>query len=166
MNGAPWSKLEKRLRALPDPALDLRFRFTVYRQEKVATPHPADPACKFWITLGKTTLWAVPSDRHSGDHAQVDYNSRRGPAWLLEIAWDYLALPRDELLGWAPEWNGWGLVDLLKACDRRIGTRRFDALRAVIAEPAALHLLDLRAGLSARPPAATGRRTSEMDDPR
>jgi hypothetical protein len=166
MSTAPWSKLERRLRDLPDPALDMRFRFTVYRQDAISTPHPTDPASKFWITLGRVTLWAVPSDRHSGDKAHVDFSARRGPSWLPEIAFDYLAVPRHELLDWTPPWNGWGLVDILKACDHRIGRRRWAALRSRINEPAALHLLELRSGSPARAPALAGRRTDEMHDPR
>ena len=46
----PWSKLERRLRDLPDPALDLRLRFTAYRRDVIETPHWSEVAGRFWIT--------------------------------------------------------------------------------------------------------------------
>lgn len=164
---SPWTKLERRLRDLPDPALDLRFRFTAYRYEVIQTPWAGELACKFWITQGKSTLWSVPRDRHVGDGGKgIDYFGRRSPGWLVEIAAAYLDLPRDALIDWTPDWPGWGLVDILKACDRRIGRRQWGRLRSVVAEPAALHLLDLRAGRQrpVRPPIA-GRNTDELENP-
>lgn len=142
----PWSKLERRLRDLPDPDLDLRFRFTAYRREVIETPvNCGETACKLWITLGSRTIWAVPRDRNTGaqDDA-VDSVGRRSAGWLVEIAAEYLDLPRDKRLEWRREWEGWGLVDILKACDRTIGRRRWPMLREELREPVALALLDMR----------------------
>ncbi|MFY2764621.1 hypothetical protein [Arenimonas sp. MALMAid1274] len=166
MASHPWSKLERRLRDLPDPSLKLRFRFTAYRQEAIQTPWEGDAACKFWITQGKDTIWAVPRDRHPGDDADIGYSARRSPGWLVELAAEYLQLPRDQLLNWTPDWSGWGLPDLLKACDRRIGKRQFPALKALVTEPAALRLLDLRSGKETgkRLP-VSGRDAAQTDDP-
>lgn len=166
MAAHPWSKLERKLRDLPDPGLDLRFRFTAYRQESIETPWAGDAACKFWITQGKQTLWAVPRDRHSGDTREVDFTARRSPAWLVELAAEYLQVPRNQLIEWTPDWSGWGLPDLLKACDRRIGKRQWDTLRQQLTEPAALRLLALRGGTTglARIPVA-GRNASDTSNP-
>jgi hypothetical protein len=141
----PWSKLERRLRDLPDPGLGLRFRFTAYRYEVIETPHPSELACKFWITRSRRTIWAVPRDRNArGADGAIDGYGRRSPGWLVEIASDYLQLPRASLIEWHRDWDGWGLVDILKACDRRIGRRQWPALRSALQEPVALYLLDLR----------------------
>jgi hypothetical protein len=166
MASHPWSKLERRLRDLPDPALKLRFRFTAYRQESIQTPWAGESACKFWITQGKQTLWAVPRDRHSGDSGEIDSCARRSPGWLVELAAEYLQLPRDQLIAWKPDWGGWGLPDLLKACDRRLGRRQWDALKLHLTEPAALRLLAMRAGETSLPrlPVA-GRDTGQLHDP-
>lgn len=155
----PWSKLERRLRDLPDPALDLRFRFTAYRREVIETPHWSESACKFWITQGRRTLWAVPRDRHVGEvDGGADYYGRRSPGWLVEIAAEYLQLPRDQLIPWQPEWAGWGLVDILKACDRRIGRARWPMLQEQLQDPVALHVLGLRSGKRLPARLATGGR--------
>lgn len=166
MAAHPWSRLERRLRDLPDPCLQLRFRFTAYRQESIATPWQGDAAGKFWITLGKDTIWAVPRDRHSGDTAWIGCEARRSPGWLVELAAEYLQLPRGGLQDWTPSWSGWGLPDILKACDRRIGRRQWPNLREQLTEPVALHLLDLRAGVvpTARP-AVAGRDADQTADP-
>jgi hypothetical protein len=143
----PWSKLERRLRDLPDPQLDLRFRFTAYRYEVIETPHPSELACKFWITQGRRTIWAVPRDRDaSGTDGAIDGYGRRSPGWLVEIASEYLQLPRASLIDWRRDWDGWGLVDILKACDRRIGRRQWPILRRTLREPVALRLIDSREG--------------------
>ena len=143
----PWSKLERRLRDLPDPALDLRLRFTAYRRDVIETPHWSEVAGRFWITLGKRTIWAVPNDRRTdGCVEAIVFFGRRSAGWLVEIAAEYLDLPRARRFDWQRDWNGWGLVDILKACDRTIGRRRWDALRRTLREPAASTLLDLREG--------------------
>ena len=162
----PWSRLERRLRDLPDPALDLRFRFTAYRQAAIETPHFSESACKLWITQGKRTLWAVPRDRHSGDDKDIGGYARRSPGWLVELAAEYLQLPRSHLIDWQPEWSGWGLVDVLKASDRRLGRRQWPQLAKRLQEPVALHLLDLRAGRPTRARVAAGGRDAHaMHDP-
>lgn len=141
----PWSKLERRLRDLPDPELDLRFRFTAYRYKVIETPHWSEVAGKFWITLGRRTIWAVPRDRDaSGRDGAIDFYGRRSASWLVEIAAEYLDLPRERRIEWHREWEGWGLVDILKACDRTIGRRRWPMLREGLREPVALALLDMR----------------------
>jgi hypothetical protein len=162
-----WSKLEVRLRRLADPALGFRVRFTRYRAEKMPYAHPYEESTRIWITLGKDTIWSVPRDMHSGsDTVGIDLYSRRGPEWLVELAAQYLDVPRDRLIEWTPDWMGWGLVDLLKASDRRIGRRQWARLRSVLTEPAALRVLDLRAG---RVPATrlrvAGRDSGTMHNP-
>lgn len=151
---------------MPDPALSLRFRFTAYRQAAVTTPHPSEAACKLWITQGRRTVWSVPRDRHSGDDGAIDAYARRSPGWLVELAADYLHPPRTRLLDWPPPWSGWGLVEILRASDRRIGRRQWPRLRAQLREPAAVYLLDLRAGRATpRPPAVGGRDACELHVP-
>jgi hypothetical protein len=163
----PWSKLERRLRDVPDPALDLRFRFTAYRQDVIETPHWSEAACKFWITQGRRTLWVVPRDRHAGEtDGDIGVYGRRSPGWLVELGVEYLKLPRTRLIDWQPEWAGWGLVDILKASDRRIGRRQWKRLRDRLNEPVALRLLDQRSG---KPPSGRlpvgGRDSDRLHDP-
>ena len=164
----PWSKLERRQRDLPDPALDLRFRFTAYRREVIETPtHCGELACKLWITLGKRTIWAVPRDRDTnGRDDAVHAYGRRSAGWLVEIAAEYLDLPRDSRLAWRREWEGWGLVDILKACDRTIGRRRWPMLRESLREPVASALLDMREHATPWPNLAPGGRDGmSLHDP-
>jgi hypothetical protein len=159
----PWSKLERRLRELPDPTLDLRFRFTAYRYKVIETPHPSELTCKFWITRGRRTLWAVPRDRHVGDaNGDIGGYGRRSPGWLVELCVEYMQQPRTRLLAWRPGWDGWGLVDLLKACDRRIGRRQWSSLRQQLQEPVALWLLDQRSGRTSLAPRTAGRDSDQL----
>lgn len=80
---------------------------------------------------------------------------------------DFLALPRADLIDWRPEWAGWGLVHILKTCDRRIGARVWPAPRESITQPAARRRPDLRAG--PRPSSGfplAGRDVDQTHDPR
>jgi hypothetical protein len=163
----PWSKVERRLRDLPDPALDLRFRFTAYRYEVAETPHWSELSCKFWITQGRRTVWSVPRDSHPGNgNWNVTAYGRRSPGWLVELCVEYLQLSRMRLIDWQPQWAGWGLVDILKACDRRIGRRQWGRLHHTLREPIALRILDQRAGVPvSRHIAVGGRDASALHDP-
>ncbi|MGH8107742.1 MAG: hypothetical protein ACREO1_03355 [Arenimonas sp.] len=140
----PWSKVEKRIRDLSDPQLKLRFYFTSYRQEKIATPHWTESAGKLWVSLNGKTLWAIPKDRHSGDQGDIGMQARRSPGWLVEMMVEYMDVPRDDLLTWTPSWSTWGLIDILLASDRRIGRRQWPALETRLVEPAAKFILAIR----------------------
>lgn len=159
-----WSKLERRLREFVEPSLNLRFRFTAYRYKVIQTPWEGDLCTKLWLTQGKRTIWSVPQDRHAKNSAGVDYYGRRSPGWVVELAAEYLQLPRAALVEWRPDWMGWGMVDILKAVDKRIGKRRWEALRQQLEEPTALYLLDQRRGKNPPPPPLGGRRIDQLHD--
>jgi len=70
-------------------------------------------------------------------------------------------VPRSELITWQPDWLAWGLVDLLKACDRRIGKRHWPQLRQTLTDPVALAILCQRGGLGPRQHRLGGRTARE-----
>ncbi len=143
----PWSKFEKRLRDLPDPALDMRFRFWAHRHDVIETPHPGAVACKLCIATGRRKLWSVPRGRHSDKQDDdIGFLGRCSPGRPAELSDEYLPSPRPHLIRGQANGSDRGLVDLLKACHRRLGRRPWPPLRQRLQEPSALRLLDRRAG--------------------
>jgi hypothetical protein len=57
---------------------------------------------------------------------------------------DYVDTSREALLQKSFDHDHWGLTDILKAADRRIGKRRLAELREMVRNDAALKVIDAR----------------------
>jgi hypothetical protein len=124
----PWSKLESRIRDLIAPDVDLRIRCTVYT---VTTKHFTFDSPRHWITLGQEVIWDFPGDFLVSNHPNVprpvefldaEYWTTGGST-ISKLLREYLDCPVRELLTRSFD-DPWQLCDILRAADRRIGSRR------------------------------------------
>jgi hypothetical protein len=107
---------------------------------------------RYWITLGKETIWsylgqfAVPGGATKRvDSSELTYYPfiTDVPA-ISDLIREYIDTPASELLSKQFSNDHWGLVNILRAADRRIGQRQLPALRRKIHNIAALKVLDVR----------------------
>jgi hypothetical protein len=133
-----WSKLRKLLTELFDPELDLQIHCTSHRGEEIAIG-------RYWFVLDGETIWEVPR-RVAPDLAAGIENpvASRVTAILRE----YLDTPRDDLPGKKFEGDEWGLADLLRAADRRIGKRRLEQLTRADLPQAARKVVEKRLNIT------------------
>lgn len=110
----PWSKLQKQLYLVVDPALDFQIQCRIVRltSQRGSTDLP-----RYWITLSGETIWDYP-----GDFALADGTTRRAD--------------RSFVRG--------GLANILRAADRRIGRRQWPALKRKTHNKGALRVLAAR----------------------
>ncbi|MGF1727528.1 SF0329 family protein [Photobacterium nomapromontoriensis] len=125
----PWSKLQKELYLLRADGLDLQIQCRVFRMksQRGSTDCP-----RYWITLNKETIWDYPRDFTGTAHPEREepglYPYLNDVSAISSLIRDYIDTPRDALLNRQFDHDYWGLTDILRAADRRIGTRRLGAL--------------------------------------
>lgn len=152
-----WSKLQSALYRITDPAIRFQIQCRVVRMDSACgrTDLP-----RYWITLGKETIWSYPGQFvvAGGATRRVDspklthYPYTTEVPAISDLIREYIDTPVADLLTKQFTNDHWGLVNILRAADRRIGQRQLPLLRRKIHNPAALKVLDLRQ------PAAEARR--------
>ncbi|VAW75285.1 FIG00638737: hypothetical protein [hydrothermal vent metagenome] len=122
-----WSKLQKELYLLRAKDLKLQVHCRRYRMKSQygSTDFP-----RYWITLGKEVIWDYPKD----------FQGKRNPNWadsypyntdisnISELIREYIDTPKTELMKTIFASDHWGLINILRAADKRIGQRRIPDL--------------------------------------
>jgi hypothetical protein len=143
MKQKPWSKLKREICALFSPDIKIRLHCAAYRMksQRGSTDLP-----RYWITLNKETIWDYPHDFKNQavfDHHSFLDGTCGGGSLLLRDTYpygsetstisglirEYIDTPRAELLIKSFEKDWWGLTDILRAADRRIGKQRLPVLQ-------------------------------------
>lgn len=129
-----WSHLKKLLQDLFDPSLKLEVFCTVQRGEHGAIG-------RYWFVLDGETIWDEPKNVSAILRAG---ESNLDATTMSSIMRLYIDTPKDNLLEISSSNDKWGLLDLLKVVDRRIGARRLLKLKEEITNELALRIIDMR----------------------
>lgn len=161
-----WSKLQKELYLIIDPTIDFQIHCAVYpmRSRYGNTDLP-----RYWITLGKEIIFDYPKQfvTHDGlirnfkphgitKNYPYKYPYKNDVSDISDLIREYIDTPVSEIMTKHFENDYWGLANILRAADRRIGQRRLDVLRRRIKNQAAQKILELRikpTATSNQPPA-------------
>ena len=141
----PWSKLQKEYYLLIADGLKIKLHCRAYRMDsqRGGTKLP-----RYWITLNKKTIWDYPKQFIGEEHP-----SRANSQWypystdvsdISNLIREYIDTPKYELLTRNFKDDHWGLTDILKASDKRIGKRRLPDLKVIITNKAALKVVEAR----------------------
>ncbi|MCW8332022.1 hypothetical protein MD588_24830 [Photobacterium sp. SDRW27] len=141
----PWSKLQKEIYQLRAEDLDLQIQCRVYRMksQRGSTDCP-----RYWVALNKEVVWDYPKD-FAGTNSPEREDPEHYPylndiSAISSLIRDYIDTPRNELLSKKFENDYWGLTDILRASDRRIGSRRLSELYANAATTAVKKVITAR----------------------
>lgn len=131
-----WSKLQKELYLIIDPRINFQLHCSVYRMQSQwgSTDLP-----RYWITLGKEIIFDYPKQFVNGD-GLIDNLSAQGKDMVYpynckdicsisNLIRAYIDTPVDEIMTKHYDQDFWGLANILRAADRRIGLRRLETLR-------------------------------------
>ena len=145
-----WSKLQKELYLIIDPTIDFQIHCVAYpmrsRYGNTALP-------RYWITLGKEIIFDYPKQfvladgtvrNYDPDGIHQIYPYTTDVPDISNLIRDYIDTPVSEIATKHFENDYWGLANILRAADRRIGQRRLDNLRRKIKNQAAQKILELR----------------------
>ncbi len=142
----PWSKLQKEFYLLRADSLDLQLHCRAYRMnsQKGATNCP-----RYWITFEKEVIWDYPKDFvGTNDPNRADlkwYPHGTDIPDISNLIREYIDTPKKEIMGKNFENDHWGLIDILRAADKRIGTRRLPEFKQIVGS-VACRVVDARLG--------------------
>ena len=146
-----WSKLQKELYLIIDPEIDFQIHCAVYpmRSDRATSPCP-----RYWITIGKEIIFDYPKDFVDKDghvshhHAHIpqtaEYPYYCDISFISNLIREYIDTPVSDILTRRFENDYWGLTDIFRAADKRIGKRRLEILRDSIKNQAAQIIVELR----------------------
>lgn len=130
-----WSKLQSEIYNLMDEGINLQIHCSVYRMN---SQRGSVDLPRYWITLDKEIIFDYP--KQFLNHKLSDYN-RVGEGsegqtvehiypyttdigQISDIIREYIDTPLESLLSNDFKHDNWGLTDILKAADRRIGKKK------------------------------------------
>lgn len=111
----PWSKLQREIYKLFDDKLPLQIHCRAYRMENSISSSPQIP--RYWVTLGKDIIFDFPKNGTLQEKHQMYIHIPN----ISETIREYIDSPLDGLLQKEFTKDNFGISNILKAADRRLG---------------------------------------------
>ena len=123
-----WSKLKKLVEDLFAPGLPLQIHCTAIRTTIHNEGSLAEVLGVFTVCLGKDVIWNFPRQFVNEETVYSDGGNQYsfGVRDLNELLREYLDTPKDVLLKKEFARDFFGLTNILKAADRRLGLERLE----------------------------------------
>ena len=146
-----WSSLQRELYKIIDDKINFQIHLSKYRMQ---SRYGSTDLPRYWITLNGEIIFDYPkqfvaSDTDwsfirnlNGDKKYYPYQTDISNISILIR--DYIDTPKDLIFSKHFENDYWGLANILKAADRRIGRRRLELLKRKISNTAALKVIECR----------------------
>lgn len=138
-----WSKLQSRLYNLMDPAVDFQLHCALYEMNSNEGYH-GNKLPRYFITVGKELIFDYPKDFDTArKYGRNSYPWDTEISDLSAVIENYIQRPESDLM---QPFDGdvWGLTDIFRACDRRIGKRRLQKLRDSTSNEVLKRIIDCR----------------------
>jgi hypothetical protein len=124
-----WSKLQHELRNVFVPGLKLDVQCRVYR----TASQRGSELPRYWVSLRRETIWDYPKDFAA---SKETYPYVADVSDISDLLREYIDTPRSQLLHRTFGDDRWGITDVLKAADRRLGLRRLEQMQRDLSGPA------------------------------
>ena len=124
-----WSKLQSRLYHLMDPQVGFQIHCALYEMNSNDGRHTYKLP-RYFITINQEIVFDYPKDFDT----KKSYNETVYP-WITDIGAisdvieEYIQCPKSKLMNNFRN-DKWGLTDILRVCDRRIGKRKLLELQS------------------------------------
>jgi len=148
MSKKPWSKLQRELYKLISDNLNFQIHCVAYPMNSV---YGSTDLPRYWITLNKETIWDYPKQFVTKDGTvknisgnEVGYPYKTDVSDISELIREYIDTPKDDILNKVFENDHWGLINILRAADRRVGERRLCELKKKTHNIAANKIIEAR----------------------
>ena len=138
-----WSKLQSRLYNLIDDSIDFQIHCAVYEMNSNDGYH-GSKLPRYFITIDKEIVFDYPKDFDTSEkYGFNSYPWDTDISAISDIIEEYIQCPDTELMN-RFEKDKWGITDILRVCDRRIGKRRLKDLREKVTNEVLLKVIDRR----------------------
>ena len=141
-----WSKLQSRLYNLIEPTLNFQIHCVLYEMNSNDGYHGAKLP-RYFITIDKEIVFDYPKDFDTTwKYGRNSYPWDADISEISNVIEEYIQCPEAELTK-KFENDRWGLTDILRVCDRRIGKRRLQELRSATTNEILLKIINKRMDL-------------------
>ena len=138
-----WSKLQSRLYNLIEPTTKFQIHCALYEMNSNDGYHTLKLP-RYFITIDKEIIFDYPKDCDMTWKWGVNaYPWDTDISVISQLIEDYIQCPKSELMN-SFEDDRWGLTDIFRVCDRRIGKRKLCELRDTITNETLLRIIDKR----------------------
>ena len=138
-----WSKLQSRLYNLMDENIDFQIHCALYEMNSNDGWH----GCKlprYFITIDKDIVFDYPKDCDTTwEYGRSSYPWGTDIERISNLIEEYIECPKSDLMK-DFEKDMWGLIDIFRVCDRRIGKRKLVELRERITNEKLSDVIDKR----------------------
>lgn len=118
-----WSKLQRRIYEIFEPSIHLQFHCAVYR----ISGHVNTVCPRYFLMLNGEIIWDWPRDyMRDLSYEEMYLICRQSASDISNLAASYLNADRKTALVLR---DGWGILDIFRAADRRLGYRQWNALQ-------------------------------------
>ena len=124
-----FSKLKKRIESLFSPDLNLQVHCTVYYWKGLSSNGDIFTSPRLWIALDKEIIFDFPKDHEDVRIPHPMHPSIKNPVFDIDIhlvtdlIHEYIETPVKKLFDHVFPNDYFGLTDILKSADRRIGIK-------------------------------------------
>lgn len=145
-NPRRWSKLQHQLYKIIATDIGFQIHCAVYPMH---SQYGSTGLPRYWITLEGEIIFDYPKqfgtkERTSEDSLVAPYPYETDVSDISNLIREYIDTQKEELLTKVFENDSWGLIDILRAADRRIGMRQLEMLKSTTQNIAAHKIIDAR----------------------
>ena len=150
--GKRWSKLQRELYLIIAPEINFQIHCCAYRMQ---SRYSSTDLPRYWITLGKEIIFDYPK-QFVTEHGAINDLSNKEPnvfypyvndiSDISDLIREYIDTDKNEVFEKHFENDCWGLINILKAADKRNGARRLQRLKRKTDNKAANKIIALRTG--------------------
>ena len=123
-----WSKLQSRLYDLIDKEINFQIHCVLYEMKSNNGWH-GSKLPRYFITVDKNIVWDYPKEFDTTKkYGFNSYPWDTDISKISDVLEEYIQRPVTELFN-DFENDRWGITDILRVCDRRVGKRRLYELK-------------------------------------
>lgn len=143
-----WSKLQREIYKIITEDINFQIHCSTYRMDSQfgSTDLP-----RYWITLNKEIIFDYPKQFVTDDGTvknlsgfEAIYPYKTDISNISGLIREYIDTPKEQILSKTFKNDYWGLINILRAADRRIGARRLEDLKRKTHNIAANKVIEAR----------------------
>ncbi|MBR1737524.1 MAG: hypothetical protein IJ736_11005 [Firmicutes bacterium] len=146
-----WSSLQREIYKMIDEHTDLQIHLSKYRMN---SQYGSTDLPRYWMTLGNEIIFDYPKQfvcedekgncikNLNGDRSYYPYTN--DITEISNLIREYIDTPKEDVFLKHFENDHWGLINILKAADRRFGKRRLEILKKRTKNNAARKIIEYR----------------------
>lgn len=146
-----WSSLQRELYKIIDEKIDFQIHLSKYRMN---SRYGSTDLPRYWITLNKEIIFDYPKqfvdNNNSGNTIRnlngeiAYYPYQTDIPDISNLIREYIDTPQGEVFTKHFENDYWGLINILKSADKRIGRKRLELLKRRTKNKAAQKIIEQR----------------------